>query len=180
MKSISSLLPLPLERPMIKIIILILLISASTLVTALIMQFSFGLVPCVLCLYQRIPYAIAIVVSVIAILLSPSQRRILILLCGIAYMGNVSLAFYQLGVENHRWAERVCTTTPITAAVPTLSLTDLQYALEQAVEMPCDVVQWSLFGLSLSGYNFLISLGLAVICLAAASRKVVRRTYSNV
>lgn len=180
MKSVSSLLLLLLEQPMMNIIIMIISISVSTLIAALIMQFGFDLAPCVLCLYQRVPYAIAIIVSMIAMLLSSSRRRILILLCSIVFMSNVSLAFYQLGIENHRWAAQVCTTTPIAAEIPALSLTDLQYALEQATEMPCDVVQWSLFGLSLSGYNFLISLGLTAVCLAAASRKAVRRTYGNV
>ncbi|KAF0136573.1 MAG: dsbB [Rhodospirillaceae bacterium] len=103
-------------------------------------------------------------------------RRVLVALCGVTFGGNAGLAFYHVGIENHWWTASVCTTV---AEVP-LSLADLQAALERPAEVSCDVVQWSLFGLSLSGYNLLASLGLAMLCMAAASQKSWWRASRNV
>lgn len=141
--------------------------SMAVLGISLLIQFCFTLTPCILCLYQRIPYAVAAILAGVALGLSPTRCRVLVALCGVAFGINTGIALYQLGVENHWWLASACSILePFT-----LSVVELRSALEQPVEVSCDVVQWSLFGLSLSGYNLLVSLGLATICFAAVRRK---------
>ncbi|MBF0128426.1 MAG: disulfide bond formation protein B, partial [Alphaproteobacteria bacterium] len=53
---------------------------------------------------------------------------------------------------------------------------DLRRALSRPVEVPCDQVQWSLLGMSLTGYNMLLSLLLSAACAVAAAREKMWRS----
>ncbi|VBB69239.1 Periplasmic thiol:disulfide oxidoreductase DsbB, required for DsbA reoxidation [invertebrate metagenome] len=150
----------------------ILAMSMAALGSTLVMQFNFDLIPCMLCLYQRILYAVTAILAAVALCLSPPRRRALVALCGVVFGLNTVVALYHVGAENHWWFTPICTGS----ADSVLSLAELQFALEQPAGTPCDKVQWSLFGLSLSGYNIPASLGLALFCLAAVKRKTWWRT----
>ncbi len=153
----------------------ILATSVAALGGTLALQFGFDLIPCILCLFQRLLYAVAALLAAIALCLSPPRRRVFVALCGVTFGLNTLVAFYHLGAENHWWSTKTC----IFSAEPVLSLAELQLALERPAEAPCDEVQWSLFGLSLSGYNLPASLGLAMFCLVAAKRKTWWRISKN-
>jgi disulfide bond formation protein DsbB len=154
--------------------IAILAASAGSLAMAFAAQYLFGLDPCILCLYQRIPYAIAAVLAAGA-LVAPTRGRLrpgLVALCAVVFFAGAGLAFYHVGVEHHWWGSfAACGGT----AVTDLTLDDLKAQLEGGImpTKPCDQVDWELFGLSLAGYNGIASLVLGVACLVGA--RLVRR-----
>jgi len=140
--------------------------SLGVLGGALFIEHVMGIRPCVLCLYQRIAPGVAAVLAGVALLpmLPTVGARALVALIGLAFAANAALAGYHVGVEQHWWAG-----TPQcgggAAAPPTVSgsLADLRASLDAPEIVPCDAVAWSLFGISVAGYNILISLGLAIL-----------------
>lgn len=147
--------------------VLLLAASALALATAYAAQYGGGLEPCPLCLYQRVPYAVggALAGGALAVR-SPRLLPLLLGLAAAAFFANAGIAFYHVGVENHLWASAVCAgDAPAIASVE-----DLRRALAQPPPKPCDAVDWSLFGVSMAGYNVIASLGLAGLAFAAAAR----------
>jgi disulfide bond formation protein DsbB len=136
--------------------------SAAVLGTALLSQYWGGLAPCELCLLQRWPWRVAIVVSLVLLLVGnrPALPWVALLLAVVFGVG-AALAAYHLGVEQHWFAgPSACTTS--TAGATTLEDMKRQILGTQAVL--CDQVQWSLYGVSLAGWNLLASLAMAAIC----------------
>ena len=128
---------------------------------AYIGQYGFGLEPCILCLYERIPYALAAGVALLAAVLplSLSARSVLIGLCGVIFLGGAGLAFYHVGVEEDWWA---AITGCGGQAATEFTVEDLQAWLQRPALKSCDQVDWRLFGISLAGYNVVVSLMLAI------------------
>ncbi|SIT14998.1 disulfide bond formation protein B [Insolitispirillum peregrinum] len=142
---------------------------AMALTAALIGEKVYGLRPCLLCLYERVPYVVAGMVSLLLIA-APTSARLRWLGIGLvllAFLANLGLGVFHVGVESHWWASPACTAE--TSAAPT-SLADMQAALTQPPPPPCDEVQWRLFGISLAGYNTLYNLVLFVCTLVALRR----------
>src|SRR5215467_5590800 len=140
----------------------VLVASAIVLGAALLSQYWGGLAPCELCLLQRWPWAAAIAISLIAIV---TGRRaalpwVALLLAAVFAIGS-ALAFYHVGVEKHWFAGPTACTGAATAA-------DTVEALKARIlgQMPvrCDEPAWSLWGISLAGWNLLASLVMAVSC----------------
>lgn len=145
----------------------IVLASLGALVAALVGQYGFGLEPCILCLYERVPYALAAGVALLAAVLPwrATARASLVALCGVIFFAGAALAFYHVGVEQHWWvAISGCGGQPATG----FTIEDLQISLQSAAVKPCDQVDWQLFGISLAGYNGLLSLALAIGSLVGA------------
>ena len=139
----------------------IVLACLGALAFAYIGQYGFGLEPCILCLYERIPYALAAGVAVLAAILplSTSLRALLVAICGIIFFAGAIPAFYHVGVEQHWWAAITgCGGQP----AMDFTVEDLQASLQGLALKPCDQVDWRLFGISLAGYNGLLSLALAI------------------
>ena len=138
------------------------LASAGALITALIAQYGFGLAPCVLCSYQRIPYAAVLVFGLCALAIGQWDHRGVAFALGGVFLASAALAFYHSGVEQQWWA--AATSCGGGGALPT-SVLDLVHALSEGI-MPraCDDISWSLFGLSVTVYNAFFSLALAAGC----------------
>jgi disulfide bond formation protein DsbB len=144
--------------------VFVLFASAAVLGSALLSQYWGGLAPCELCLLQRWPWAAAIVISLIAII--AGNRAVLpwvaLLLAAVFAVGS-ALAFYHVGVEKHWFAGPNACTGTATAA-------DTVEALKARIlgQMPvrCDEPAWSLWGISLAGWNLLASLVMGSLCLA--------------
>ncbi len=126
-----------------------------------------GLVPCPLCLDQRAVHWTAAGIAILAVVAAqmkhgplPSQRVFLGALA-LVYFASAALAGYHAGVEWKWWAGP----TACSGAAPVdFSTGDLLSRLSQQASAPaCDEIPWSLFGLSMAGYNFLISTGLAAL-----------------
>jgi disulfide bond formation protein DsbB len=139
----------------------IVLASLGALAFAYIGQYGFGLEPCILCLYERVPYALAAGVALLAAVLPlhTTARAALVGICGIIFFAGAALAFYHVGVEQHWWAAITgCGGAPASD----FTVEDLQAWLQGPALKPCDQVDWRLFGISLAGYNGLLSLALAI------------------
>lgn len=138
------------------------LASAGALVTALIAQYGFGLTPCVLCSYQRIPYAAVLVFGLCALAIGQWDHRGVASALGGVFLVSAALAFYHNGVEQQWWA--AATSCGGGGALP-ISVLDLKYALsESTMPRACDDISWTLFGLSITVYNTFLSLALATGC----------------
>ncbi len=147
------------------------LVGLGALAAAFTAQYGFGLEPCILCLYQRVPYALALGLGLIGVFaLRPAGLQpLLVLVAGLAFLVGAGIAGYHVGVEQHWWAGTASCTAPDFNA--NLSLEQLQRQLDEAASfVPCDQVAWSLFGISMAGYNLLASLVLAVVFLMTAAR----------
>ena len=147
--------------------LLLLAASAFALATAYAAQYWGGLEPCPLCLYQRIPYFLGGALAAAALMVrSPRLLPLLLLLAAVAFFVNTWIAFYHLGVENRLWSSAVCAGD----APAITSIEDLRRALAQPPPKPCDAVDWTLFGVSMAGYNVIVSAGLAALAGVAAAR----------
>ena len=150
--------------------LLVLLACLGALAAALIAQYVFGLLPCVLCLYQRVPFAVAAVLAAVALFPALPARlpAALIGLAAVAFAVNVGIAAFHVGVEQHWWPGLAACTGGSGAAQ---TVEDLKALLAHAVPPPaCDNIPWALFGVSMAGYNVLWSLALAGFAGRAAGR----------
>jgi disulfide bond formation protein DsbB len=143
--------------------------SALVLGAALLSQYWGGLAPCELCLKERWPWDAALLIAALCFLLSgrvpvgwPAGVLALIFAAGAA------LAFYHVGVEQHWFAGPSSCTTDATGAQ---TIDDLKKQLLATEPVLCDQVQWSLFGVSLAGFNLIASAVMAIVCIAAARRR---------
>ena len=143
--------------------LLIALASAAIVGSAVASQVWGGLSPCKLCLYQRVPYAFTILAGSAAATVAvqrPRAAAFLVNLCLIAFLAGAAIAAYHVGVEQGWWeGSSSCTGVPAGAAQTT---DELRRLLETAPIIRCNEVQWSLLGISMAGYNFFVSLGMAL------------------
>jgi len=146
----------------------VLIASAVVLGAALLSQYWGGLAPCELCILQRWPWTAAITIALVAVLVGnrPALSWVALLLALVFAVGAI-FAFYHLGVEQKWFAgPSACTAGGARA----MTLEDLKKQLVGTPPVMCDKVQWSLFGVSLAGWNLLASLIMAGISLAVFIR----------
>ena len=144
--------------------VLIVLVSAAVLLTALGFQYIGGLAPCPLCHLQRYPYIATLLLGLSAFAFAGRRRAGLVLLSAVGFAIACGLGVYHAGVEYMVWAgPDTCTGT---VGLDATSLEDLRAALEGAPVVRCDEIVWSLAGISMAGYNALIAGGMTLLCLA--------------
>jgi disulfide bond formation protein DsbB len=139
--------------------------AAGTLCGAWFFQYVLKLPPCPICLDERIPYYIGIPLALLTAI--AAQRRapgrlvpvgLAVLL--LAFLWNTGLSAYHAGVEWHWWPGPTDCSGPIsdfTAKGPLIN------QLQSVQLVRCDAAAWRLFGISLAGYDALVSLALAAI-----------------
>jgi len=142
------------------------LAAAGLLIAVFAMQYIGGLAPCSLCLSQRWPHGAALALGLIAFvpIISAPARRLLLSLIALSFAITAGIGAYHAGVEYGWFAGP-------TACSGTISGNTVEELKRQLMAQPvirCDEIAWSLFGVSLAGYNFLASTALAVFCAAAA------------
>ncbi len=143
----------------------IVLISAAALASALIAQYGFGLKPCVLCHYQRYAFIAALALGVIGLFAAP---RLLTGLAGLAFLTGAAIAMFHVGVEQQWWEGTAgCHTPEINLDA---SIDELRNSLLNTEFVACDKIAWSLFGISMAGYNALFSLIFALASFRAAAK----------
>jgi disulfide bond formation protein DsbB len=140
-------------------------LSFATLGGAWYFQFVLGYQPCHLCLIQRIPYYIVIPLSfVLAIAARTKTPRLLIstglIVLLVAALCSAVLGAYHAGIEWGFWEGPSDCTGPLINLKNDGSLID---ELNSIHVVPCDKAAWRFLGISLAGYNVLISLALAAI-----------------
>ena len=140
--------------------------SAAALASAYIAQYVFGLEPCILCLYQRIPFALAIILAGVA-LFRPDAAKIIMALMIALFAFEGALAFYHVGVEQHWWAAATgCSQAGEISNSPAEMLKNLQ----KSIPKPCDEVDWTILGISMAAWNVLFSGCLAGLALFGLNR----------
>ena len=151
----------------------VLVVSAAVLGTALLSQYWGGLTPCELCLIQRWPWAAAVVISLIVVLVGERAGLAWVgLVFAIVFAISVVLAFYHVGVEQHWFAgPSACTAAPGGA----MTLEQMKQQILGTAPVLCDRPAWTLFGVSMAGWNLLASLIMTGCCLAALLHGARRR-----
>jgi disulfide bond formation protein DsbB len=141
--------------------LLALLIPLALLGGALFSQYVGGLYPCEMCYWQRWPHGAAILLALGAFF-APNRARLLILLAALAIAISGLIGVFHAGVEMGWWEGITqCTATGATSLQDILSVPLVR----------CDQVQWSFLGISMAGWNAIISLaGTAAIVALARSR----------
>jgi len=158
------------ERPVASAAVVIAAVGAATILGAWIFQYGLGLKPCPLCLEQRYAYYFTIPLAVMVLLGDQvgASRKVLLaalvaIVLGMAW--NAGLGVYHAGVEWKWWAgPQECS-----GALEDLgSAGGLLNKLQSITVVRCDDAAWRFLGLSLAGYNALISLTLAAVAAWAA------------
>jgi disulfide bond formation protein DsbB len=133
-----------------------LLLPVALLGGAYAFQYIGGLYPCEMCWWQRYPHAVAILLAALAFTApaASSRSRTLVLLAAVAIAISGLIGVYHAGVEMKIFEGfTTCTSTAKAAST--------QELLKQLMKVPlirCDQVQWSLFGISMAGWNAIFSL----------------------
>jgi disulfide bond formation protein DsbB len=144
--------------------LLALLIPAGLLGGALFSQYVGGLYPCEMCYWQRWPHGAAILLALgaFAARARPSWSRALVLLAAFAIAVSGAIGVYHAGVELGYWeGVTLCTASGAKSLQDILSTPLVR----------CDQVQWEFLGISMAGWNAIISLGGAALVTALALRK---------
>ena len=140
-------------------LIVILAIISLMIISALIIQYWLGHEPCKLCLYQRIPYFLSILL-IIKILFIKKYEKITLLILFLVFMSSAALAFYHFGIEQGFFNESLaCTSGDLSK---TLSKEELLQQLKLNI-ISCKDVSFRMLGLSLAAINTIFSLVLSVI-----------------
>jgi len=138
-------------------------LSSLALITALISQYVFGLHPCVLCIYQRWPYGIAILLGFLVIATrNKPHATSLIFLSGVTFLGNAGIAFFHSGVERHWWEGLKGCGTPDMSG----SAAELIERIKNMPQAKCSEIPWAdpILGGSMANYNVLVCFALGLIC----------------
>jgi disulfide bond formation protein DsbB len=155
---------LTLTRPQLTLIAVI--GSAALLAGAFAFQHIGGLYPCQLCLWQRWPHAAAIGIGVLALAVG---GRALLYAGALAALTTAGIGLFHVGVEQGWWEGLAACTGGSLAGLSTADL--LNPAADIAAPVRCDAIAWQMFGISMAGWNAILSLGLAGVWLLAAVRQ---------
>ena len=140
-------------------LIVILAIISLIIISALIIQYWLGHEPCKLCLYERIPYFLSMLL-IIQIIFIKKYEKITLLILFLVFMSSAVLAFYHFGIEQGFFNESLaCTSGDLSK---TLSKEELLEQLKQN-SISCKNVSLRILGLSLAAINTIFSLVLSVI-----------------
>jgi len=134
----------------------ILFACAAALAAALTAQFAFDIQPCILCLWQRVPYATALVLSLLALFMCRHARFdcLILALCALAFFAGDFIAIFHSGVERHWWAgTEGCTLQPLSQAAGAIDVASLRDQLLHTSVARCDVIDFTFLGLSMANWN---------------------------
>ncbi len=142
-------------------LIVVLAIISLTIISALIIQYWLGHEPCKLCIYERIPYFLSILL-LIKILLFKKYEKITLFILFLIFIASAVLAFYHFGIEQGFFSESfVCKAGDLSG---TLSKEQLLEQLNK-YNISCKEVSFRVLGLSLATINTILSIILSVIFL---------------
>lgn len=161
-----------------KLTCLLLGASAALLLGAYGFEVLGGLAPCKLCTYQRIPHGAAVVLSAIA-LLRPASGRVMFALLVLAYAIGTGLGAYHAGIEWHWWPGPASCSALGGWGDANATIEELMAQLSAAPVVRCDVAPWTLSGLSLAGYNALISFGLLALSVFGLTQSTGRKGFPD-
>ena len=140
-----------------KFYIIIFTLSFFSLAAAFYIEYILGFKPCMLCIYQRIPYTIALLISLIVFFVG--NRNIFLIILGLTFLGGILLSGYHVSIEKG-FIEPLfsCTGENIEA----LEKEEILKSLNN-IKPDCKDVDFSIFGISLATLNFIISFVLTIV-----------------
>lgn len=143
--------------------------ALAALCVAWLAQYGFGLAPCELCYWQRYGYWAAIALGVLAILqpAGSARRRAALWLLALAFLATAGIALFHVGVEQKWWQGLSGCTGQISSG---MSAEELEQAILEAPIVRCDEPAWTMFGISMAGYNVVYALALAAFAAWGAAR----------
>ena len=144
---------------------IIALVGALTIGGFFFFQYGMRLAPCPLCLEQRIAFYISVPLALLLLLGANhgAARKVMLLgflAIAVAMLWNTGLSAYHAGVEWKFWQGPIECSGPIDKFG---SVRDMMNQLQRISLVRCDEVAWSFLGLSLAGWDVLVSLGLAAV-----------------
>ncbi len=129
--------------------------SVGLMIAVLIFQYIGGLAPCKMCIWQRWPHGIAIVIGIIVMFW---PHRVWALLASVIIFIGAGIGVYHAGVEQKWWeGPSSCTGGGLSTE---MNLLDLNAPVSLVM---CDDIVWQMFGITMAGYNAIFSVVLAVI-----------------
>lgn len=140
-------------------------VATLALGSVLIAQYGFGFKPCVLCLWQRIPYIFCLAVAAAGAI--PGLRRwsgALLLGCGLLLLIDSGIALFHVGVEQHWWLG----TSGCGLQATEIPANDIKSLREELLSTPvahCDQITWTLLGLSMATWNAVFALAMGLYAL---------------
>ena len=138
---------------------IIFIISLFSLLIALYIEFFLGYKPCKLCVYQRIPYLIAIFLTFLGI--SYSKNLIWLYLLLLIFFSSFLLSGYHVGIEQEIFKEfSGCTAD----SLEVIDKNELLKILNSEINS-CKNVNFKIFGLSLASINLLLSFSIFILIL---------------
>lgn len=142
---------------------LALVVPAALLGGAYVSQYGFGLFPCEMCWWQRYPHFAALAFALIGFAVPP--RRLWVALAALAILISGLIGGFHAGVE-YGWWEGLTSCSSVS-----LQGGDPLEAIMNAPLIRCDEAPWTLLGISLAGFNFLISTVAALAIFVLLGRK---------
>ena len=131
--------------------------SLGLLIGALLFQYVGDMAPCKMCYWQRYPHVGAIIIAGIILITGIGVFAVWGLLSALITAG---IGGFHAGVERGWWeGPQSCTST----SIDNLSTEELLAQIMSAPMVRCDEIPWQMFGLSMAGWNMVVSICLAVL-----------------
>ena len=131
---------------------LLLLLGPSALLGgAFAFQHIGGLHPCEMCIWQRWPHAIALILASLALFVPGAGKRALLVLAALAALVTAGIGVFHAGVEQRWWQG------PSACSAGDLGSGDIWSNMLATPVVQCDQIAWSLAGISMAGYNAIFS-----------------------
>ena len=137
---------------------LVFLISLFALISAYFIEYILGHQPCNLCMIERIPYVIALIIITINYKFNHLEKYLILLLVFV-FLASTLISLYHLGIEQGFIKESLVCDLKNSSKI--LSKEEILQQLQQKI-VSCKDVTFKIFGLSLTSYNILISLLISV------------------
>lgn len=166
----------------------IIAVSVIAISAALYSEVALNLEPCILCIYQRIPFVIGGVFGIVGLFLrkNPKAANIILGFLSVNFLVNSGIAGYHTGVEQKWWASKV---EGCSANFGDLGAADTpastQSILENILSAPtgnCAEIPWQdpIIGLSMANYNVLLCLGIFIVCALSVIIRIRHESSCNV
>jgi disulfide bond formation protein DsbB len=142
--------------------------SAALMLGALAFQHIGGMAPCKLCIWQRYPHVVAILLGGLAFAVQNAHLRLGIIIAGaLATATTAVIGIYHAGVEQGIFEGPTSCTS---GSIDKLSADDLLNQIMSAPLVRCDDIPWQLAGISMAGWNAIISIVLCALWVKAIKR----------
>ena len=139
-------------------------VCLAALGAALASEHWAGLLPCILCFYQRYAYLAALAFGGLGIAVTSreSLHRLTVAAAGVSFLTGSAIAVFHSGVERKWWRGTDECHAP--ELDPSMTVEEMKDLLLAQNFVPCDEIPWALLGISMANFNVLAMLALGLLC----------------